>query len=438
MPDLEEICKDLFGHNLNAEELIEHVMKTRNLRHQGQVRRSEASAPVLQNRHPPSTRELLTLRPTTLKKLQRNHRHVGKAIYLTIRSAEIRDGLSLTVQDSEGNDGLVWSLFEFPFPGGKDSVAAGTVVAIKEPFCQHSKDRDISVCVVHHPTDIVRASKFDPIVVHQFPGLDSKAYDDFLEAGDATTDSPGPETIDIYSDLIKLARSTSGEATGAAKSLSHLLTKRAFAYSFLKLHSQAFIDIAEVLTAEPTNVGALKLACIATLGFGMYHAAQGYALGLLAQAPNDDDTGELCERVSSRLLQAVGKNDLGLLAKSPARYENAKDVPTFVRDIEVRKSSLGGRGVFAKNNITRGQLLLHEKSLAISYGSTGTSFRAGLNNLLGEKGDWVSQDTMEFLQQLVSVAATDPRLADQLFNLFDGKERNLERKPEPRTHVFDV
>ena len=114
-----------------------------------------------------------------------------------------------------------------------------------------------------------------------------------------------------------------------------------------------------------------------------------------------------------------------------------KDVSSFLGDIEVRKSNFGGRGIFAKKKIFRGQLLLCEKPLAVMYDSTKSSLKNGVKGLMTGGDDWVSHISMSFMQELANNTVTNPELGHKLFDLFDGADRNVEKLPANDTNTFD-
>ena len=170
---MEDMCKQLFERSEVSDEMIERVLsQARNGELGGG---SELDAPILTGRHIPSTTQLSALQLTTLKEiqLQRDSRHVGKAISLAIRSISISNGTTLVVQDSAGERGSVWSLIEYPCPGGEDSLSQGTIIAIKEPYYGLSINGNLPICV-HHPSDIVRVSKYDHIAAKQLSELAGK------------------------------------------------------------------------------------------------------------------------------------------------------------------------------------------------------------------------------------------------------------------------
>jgi hypothetical protein len=128
MANIEELCKQLLGPSLDIEALSQMAKNART----GNLPRPKA--PVLTDRHTASTASISSLQPTEFKDLQHHKRHKGKVIYVVVRDAVLADGMTLTVEDSNGDRGLVWSLIDCPFPGGEASISQGTIIAVKGRF----------------------------------------------------------------------------------------------------------------------------------------------------------------------------------------------------------------------------------------------------------------------------------------------------------------
>lgn len=377
------------------------------------LKRAKAGKGVLSGYYPPSTAKLSELYSATLGDLHPDCLHKNVAIYLIIKSVSISNGMNMMVQDAKGREGRLWSMIEYPCPGGKAAMSEGTIVAVKEPYFGVAPDgghvyHQFAVCV-YAPSDITRISKFSLAVAELFPSIAVITQTDHSKAGNALLSNGKPmEAADMYTQGIRvIGRRNASEAT--IKEMTALYLKRAFASIRVRLYASAVMDLAKVLVVEPTNQNALRLACNATLEVGKYQAAQCYAAGLMAIAPNDEANQRVHVRVSRRLQQALGNYDLGSIAKATTPEDVIKDASTFVGDIEIRKSALHGRGMFAKKRLATGQLLLCEKPLAVCYDTTRTSFKE------------FSQRLMAFIQELASSAVADPTRAKKLFTLFDGK-----------------
>jgi tetratricopeptide (TPR) repeat protein len=294
------------------------------------------------------------------------------------------------------------------------------------------------VCV-HHPTDIARISKFDPAVATIFPNLAEVHSKDFLEAGNAKfADGKMVDAIDCYAEGIKQARIARHGASDS-ENFRGLLLKRASAYVRLDLHSMALLDISELLDADGNHQRALKLGCIVCLELGKYETAQRYVSALTTLAPEDKANKMLDEKVATRVKQAKGNFNLGEIAKSVKQADVVSEVSDFVGPIEIRKSELGGRGMFAKCKIGQGPLLLCEKPLALltEDNQSVSSLTKGLKNVMTGNDEYLLQGTMSLVQFLASKTATDPVLFERFLDLYDGESKEASGTAEPKAKVFN-
>ncbi|KAK3711063.1 SET and MYND domain-containing protein 4 [Vermiconidia calcicola] len=377
-------------------------------------RMRDQQAPALTGRHGPSTASLADLQPVSFKTLLTDARGEEKVIYLKIRSVSIGNGMTLAVQDSEEKEGSVWSLIEYPLPGGPASMAPGTFIAVREPYYGTSPNGQLAICV-HHPTDIEHIFKFDSKAMEQFPSL--RAIEQItspLRAEDAAfVSSSLMEALDCYSEgIAKVYKQPTSKHIELAGEFCALLSKRAFTYARTGLHNEAFADATEALIHEPKHQQALKIGCSSALEIGKY-----------------DGNQRLSEKVALRMQHIKGQCDLNTLAGKTTRSNMVHDVSHSIGDIEIRESKLGGRGVFAKQRFVRGQIVLWEKPIAMSFDEKVSSFEHGLRNFMGhDNGDYCNRSSMAFVQQLAAKTAADPSLAEKLFDMFDGSQ------PEPNVH----
>lgn len=251
---------DLDGNNKDNDKILQAIRG-------GQIKR-----PKLFGHHAPSTASLESLKRVDFHNLQRNSRHIGKFLPITVTGVGTRFGVMISGKDDSTKPGKIWSLLHRPFGV---PIKAGMRIAIKEPYFSDSPTGDLMVCV-HHPTDCV-----------------------FLQ--DETTED------------------------------QHSLN------------------------------GALR------------------SNGTMATEPS-------------------------------CRADN----------IEVRSSSLGGRGVFAKQQITTGETILFEKSLAMSSTADTTAYEPGMENVLN--GATTNARKLALLQQLVDRVLPNPALSSKFFRLYAGEE----------------
>ena len=169
---------------------------------------------------------------------------------------------------------------------------------------------------------------------------------------------------DCYSRGIEIVRGRGSDTD--AEQLNNLLVKRGFAYFQLRCYFKALTNAKEVMNRDSKHAQALKLSCVCVIELGYYQAAvdgSQYILALSASEANKS----LAIRAMTRLEQAAGNFDWEAIAA--VTYNNTKlpDVSSFQDEIEVRRSDIHGRGMFAKTDLEQGQLLLCEKAAVYCY-----------------------------------------------------------------------
>ena len=391
----------------------------------------------LMPQHPPCTVATFRLEPITVRQLRSEHPNYGKILFLRVDKVSLGGGMFVYGHDSEGTPVTVTSVIAFPFPGGPASMSQGTVIAVKEPRdINHGHSR--MMIQVHHPTDIVRVSKYHPRIGHIHTGLDIQGYGDnadLIKKGDMLlVTGKAMEAVDCYSKSIEQCRELAqSENDHGRRHMTALLMKRAFSYLQLGLYASSLEDVKKILDLDGNRQDALRLSSSVLVKLESYRAARDQCERLLSLNPTDHANLELVAEVLARCSQADGHIDLGSIAKAPSLVEYTKNVPTFVGDIEVRKSSIAGRGIFATKNIRQGQLLLCEKPIAVAYDTDLSTFDHGVYGLMGP-GVCVNRRHLSLLQVLAEKTSVDSKLLNKAFDLYAGPLRKPLTEP---AKIFD-
>lgn len=400
---------------------------------------SRANAAKLTNRHLLSEAGVSQLQQVTFKGLKEHKRHNGRIIHAVVRSLAWSNGLYMTVVDSAGRDGQIWSLIDHPIPGGEQALSAGVIVAVKEPLFGRTLNDRIAVCV-HHPTDLLRISKFDPTAVALFPELQRESIKDFISTGDKKEKNNEIfKAIDVYTEGIRQERTSSNANSANNTVLRGLLKKRAMAFSNIGLYALAFADVQDLLNINSKHRDALRLACTICLALEKYELAKEYAESLGSLGASKQKITNTIDEVMERCKQARGEIDLSAIATSMSKEYEVPRISDYIGPIKLEDSSFGGRGIFATSKISRGQLLLCEKPLSLfaEKHHNLSSLKNGLSNVMTEGGGFISQITMSHVQRMVTRTNADPELRRRLFDLYHGQDEDAGLSHDLGKEAFD-
>ena len=373
---------------------------------------------------PPSTERLKDLMPIELKDLHDNYRHLRCVCYFHVIYLQVGGGARMRVKDCSGKDGLVWSHIDYPCPGDEQALAAGTIIAVKEPVARlktsPAGDQQASYVFVDSPSDILRISKYAPGTTHFFPQLSAPKHGDYLAAGHQALSNP-MDAIDIYSQGItslqfdidtmmeKMRNGTytdqepekfDYDAIGWMSRTVDLYIHRARAYIAAKIYPEALGDLLFGTNTRDAvkRQRVLEDLCRVFLELNYVQAAQIFAKHLLLHAPDKTAGQNIYAEVQLTVRQLFGNIDLDALAS-----DDSKSCATFVGDIHTGDSMIHRRGIFAEQKFAKDDLLLCEKPVAVHQHSS---------------------ESETSLEQLIasSVISSEPK-ARQLFDLFDGNSR---------------
>ena len=291
------------------------------------------------------------------------------------------------------------------------------IIAIREPFYGTSVNDELAICV-HHPTDLVRISKFDPRCTSLVS--DNDEHDDLLAAGVAAEqDLRYFDAVHLFSEGLKIL------SVGAPKDQSiSLLFHRGFAFMLLKMYEEAVKDAKEVLKHDPSHKRALNLLCSASLNLEDYDAAQTAAASLssvTATATEGIRQPSIIAATNTRVSQSTGICNLAALAKTSAPGNMAHQISDHLGDVDIRNNVSRGRGLHASKKVLRGTILLWEKPIAICSDEP-SSFQSGLEGLFGpSQMSYCNPPSMSFMQQISQATTANPSRLSRLFDMYDGE-----------------
>ncbi|KAF7194645.1 Histone-lysine N-methyltransferase SMYD3 [Pseudocercospora fuligena] len=389
----------------------------------GQQPRSNASqVPYFDGHHSPSATDPISLEHIGVAQLEKGRRSIGKVIYLRILSQRDTElGTVFAAEDHTGAEIHVWSLIFRPL--GVERIPRDTIIAIREPYFGRDPLESRSICL-HHPTDCLYISRRDPIMKQHFETRSLPENTDFIKFADlAMIKGNFLEALNIYDCHLE---SIYRRGLYRVKDKNALLIKRAFCYDRAGGHYAALTDCVAILATDPTHKQALKLGYAKALARDLPSQALELAERLVQSQPDISEYQDMVSKAQAKVQESLGVFDLSLHIHRLGPWGTSADMSTFSGSLEIKLSSLGGRGVFATKNLNAGELLLCEKPMALGTSNNNSAFARGLQNILA--GETSSQRHLSLLQNICVKALVDPcldpseDLRKKLFSLYAGDD----------------
>ncbi|KAI5357201.1 putative SET domain, tetratricopeptide-like helical domain superfamily [Septoria linicola] len=374
--------------------------------------------PKLQRHHPPSTHshgfEPTEITFAELNKGELNHHYKGRITYLRITQVKPHCGAIFDVVDQNGTSGEVWSLIASPI--GPAAIPIDTIISIRDPVYGKEEILGRPAICLHHPSDCRRVSRFSSLARDMFPHQALK-FDktSWLEVVTKMCISGHHrDGVDLCNLVLEHDEADIGREI-------QCLLKRAFCYSQLGAHAAAMADCARILKITPQNLPALRLVLSAGFKVGLPFRATEYAKQLSQITPTTSQP--LLGRAQIFEKQATGHYDFKALAHASRNNATCEQTCYFTGNVGVHASPLGGRGMFATQNIERGDLLLCEHAVALA--DRLASSDSGIRNvLLDEKTSARVFDLLQKVARKAMLSGLDDsgqleefKLQDQIFDL---------------------
>lgn len=278
------------------------------------------------------------------------------------------------VEDHTGDAELLALYHSLPATDTEPVLPVDAVLALKAPYFEILSGGTPTLRV-DHPSDIVRLTPLSPTVPERLRAttVGSSATGWKAVGNEAYKAGKHVAAVEAYSQALDLC-------TAADTDLKYdLLRNRAIVNTYLRRY-QAALDDAEGavipdhgLESEVSasrNAKAHHRAGRAAYELGTYKAAKQCFEKERALMPNDDSITSQLERTEARLQeQSAAVYDFERMSESASKRHNRLDHASFLARTTVQKTETRGRGLFATQNISAGDLVLCEKAFSMAFDS---------------------------------------------------------------------
>lgn len=375
--------------------------------------------------YPPCTKPLSELEPMSLKDLQLDTHHRGKALFVRTADDGVKAAAVRTIVEDESGDVERLAVYNvYSSPEAADLLSDGCIFAIKEPFFEASATGDLSIRV-DHPSDLVYLSSSDPRAPKKFQSTPQEGEDSAL---DWKTRGNQFYKMDKFTDAVRafsVGLDRCKDQDGSIR--CDILRNRAITNIYLKRFETALSDAKAAVIATSDSQDAATSALNAKSEFRAGRAA--YELGDFEEAsrrfteasklqPDDQDTIRQLQRVGERLdEQRTGNYDFTQMGKSVSKKRNRLDHADYLAKTTKKAAGSHGNGLFATQDISAGDLILCEKACATAYDSDpgGHDF-----TLLDSKSQRQLSGTQGLLLfNIIAKLGHNSTAATRFFELFD-------------------
>ncbi|SMQ54380.1 unnamed protein product [Zymoseptoria tritici ST99CH_3D7] len=321
------------------------------------------------NPFPPSTTKLDDLKPMLISELQIDTHHQGRVLDVKRCAAVVElVAYSWTIVEDKAGDVERIEIYLHKFKRGEEALDCGPNFRIKEPYFTINEQGEPTIRI-HHPSDLVRLDT-DPV-----PKTAQKCKD----LGNAALKRKEYfDSIRRYTQGLELCGKDGGE------DIRHdIYRNRAHVNLLLNRFDEAKADGLASVTGGGDEKSRLldskaqyRAGC-AAYSLGQFEDAQRPFKAAQELAPEDKDTNTFLRNIDARLREQVsGDYNFTKIRLKLSKARPRVDAATFVGNVEVRDSPLGGRGVFATKEISAGELILCEKAFCVAWGHEEESWTA--------------------------------------------------------------
>ncbi|KAI5207875.1 SET domain-containing protein [Aureobasidium subglaciale] len=299
----------------------------------------------------------------------------------------------------------------------------GTVLAIKEPLCAMNHGRKV-IRVIQPSNVVVLEPKHNMYPkVFRDASVPSNSRISRTEGDTASDRGEYTEAIDWY--VYSLSSRTYTHGLGQLskdESVGDLRQALYYGRANAAMHAGQFELALEdaVLSisdeSKPDDQKALYLAGSAAYQLRQFMLAEDFFQRVLSICPAHIKGSKYLHKTRARLREeSIGAYDFTAMLKQQTLADHA----SFINKTEIRESTDRGRGVFARDDISCGELIFCEKAFAISHPSTTPPSIPNLvqnNNYYGGCGKAVAALWLRTVQKLFA----NPALAPELLTLYGG------------------
>ncbi|KAI5194227.1 SET domain-containing protein [Aureobasidium subglaciale] len=372
--------------------------------------------------HPPCVEMLEHLKKTRLSTLR--SRNVGAVIIVRAVEKPLQLGALFPIMNVVEDVTSDVSHMEIFFPTTSPPLAIlkqGTVLAIKEPLCAMNHGRKVirviqpSNIVVLKPEHYMYPKIFRDALVSSNSRMPRTEGDTASGRGEYT------EAIDWYGYSLSTDAYTRG-LRQLPKDEIDLRQALCYSRANAAMHAGQYelaLEDAKLSVLDVSHSDyqqALYVAGSAAYQLRQFALADGFFQRVLSVCPADIQSAKYLRKTRERLREeSIGAFDFTAMLEQQTLADHAN----FINKTEIRESTDRGRGVFAKDDISCGELIFCEKAFAISHPSTVSPSNPNLvqnNNYYGGCGKAVAALWLRTVQKLFA----NPSLAPELLNLYGG------------------
>lgn len=326
----------------------------------------------------------LTYRQMSLPELRVNTTNKGRFV-LARRIGKLNLGyttLTAGFEDEEGNVGLL-TIDAYNFPN-EDLLPPRSVFAIKEPHYTLAVTADARENVitrrfisVQHISDLVILRTADPRIAAHLHTIFVGPVKDAIMCKDEGDRALGTgeliRALNVY---------TNGDLTNTDAGFSkEILHTRALVNLRLGRFDAAICDALASLShgtndsSKIVDGEAHHRAGLAAYQLGSFEIAKAHFEAHLHLNPSNESSRRELKRVAARESEQTGLYDFGSIVATLSPAAPRVDAASFTARVDVRDSPGKGRGLFAKQRINMGDLVLCEKALWAVYSQDPGSHR---------------------------------------------------------------
>ncbi|KAF2137062.1 uncharacterized protein K452DRAFT_341627 [Aplosporella prunicola CBS 121167] len=314
--------------------------------------------------YPPSTRSMRELQQMPLKDLRLETHHHGRVLIvrLPVKALRILRNIQTVVEDSEGD---VEKLLIFNFPLYLDptsSLPRGQHIAIKEPY--YTAHGEGGVIHVHHSSDILRLGSADELVSPPMKnGATKKTAEQWkVEGNEAYKRGQYQQAIECFTLGLAVLNDPTQELGRT------LRRNRALMHLSLEQYDAAKADAIQSLDNTSSNIKSLYRAAMACYELEQFSECETFLRKILKCDMSNKDG----QREYKRVLERLKEERLGIYnwKEMINKVKNglSLDLASFRKRVTVKDTGDRGRGLFTREAVKAGDLLLVEKPFAAASG----------------------------------------------------------------------
>ncbi|KAF2032819.1 SET domain-containing protein [Setomelanomma holmii] len=389
--------------------------------------------------YPPCTASLDDLIPMRFSDLRMETHHIGKK--LAIKRASPVVGLAVRswcmVQDEEGKETERLEFGLHKMRHGDEVLELTKLFVVKEPYFTMTDDGEATIRI-DHPSDLV--SLTDEIADSEFkdPAAAEKAATRCKNKGNAALkDQDLPEAYAKYSEGLKIAKLQSLQ--DLAKDIAR---NRAYISLLLGQMDGVISDAKSSLIgkneqrSKDLDSKAYFRAGSAAYSLGQWQEAKKLFEEQQSLAPDDKDAKTYLKRITIRMReQDTGTHNFTKLRVNLSKARSRVDAATFLGPTEVKKSVDMGRGLFAKRNISAGELIMCEKAFCVLWGHDKEAMTAMTYDL---RDDRIRVSPVGLSKAIVQKLISNPAQIDKVLDLYGDYQGAGKSLSTPEGAVVDV